>query len=93
VVRDLLGKSDPSPDDGVYPPDHPGARFWDAEDYHQKYRLRRRARFVARLEKELGPTWDRYPIATKLNAMQRDGDPTPILVLLSEEAQAAYSAR
>lgn len=41
--------------------------FWDAEDYHQKYRLRRNNRFVSLAELNFGPRWDEHLFFTKLN--------------------------
>lgn len=75
----------------VVAPDTPEARFWDAEDYHQKYRLRRNTALVALLESELGPDWDQHAVATKLNANARAGfDPAPWLEQLSPSAQRAF---
>lgn len=62
--------------DGVVPPGGATAVFWDAEDYHQKYRLRRNKRFVAAMEKRYGRAWDQYPVATKLNAAPGGGPET-----------------
>lgn len=66
------------------------SRFWDAEDYHQKYRLRRERALVGVLEDELGADWDRWTIATKLNAR---GDPSfdlsPWIAALSPAALRA----
>lgn len=42
-------------------------RFWDAEDYHQKHRLRRDHALVAELQARCGPRWDEHALATKLN--------------------------
>ena len=47
--------------------------FWPAEDYHQKYRLRRNAGLVARMADVLGPRWDEHVYATKLNAAGERG--------------------
>ncbi len=44
------------------------ARFWDAEAYHQKYRLRRDQDRVARLRERFGARWDESELATKWNA-------------------------
>lgn len=49
------------------------ARFWDAEDYHQKHRLRRDASAVDKLRKCYGGDWDRSELATKLNAKGVEG--------------------
>jgi peptide-methionine (S)-S-oxide reductase len=48
-------------------------RFWDAEDYHQKYRLRRDAEAVGKLRERYGQDWDRSELATKLNAKGVEG--------------------
>jgi peptide-methionine (S)-S-oxide reductase len=75
----------------VVAPGTPEARFWDAEDYHQKYRLRRNAGLVDLLETELGADWDRHALATKLNASGSAGlDLKPWLAQLSPGAQRAF---
>jgi peptide-methionine (S)-S-oxide reductase len=67
------------------------ARFWDAEDYHQKHRLRRNPAMVQVLHDELGPQWDRHSIATKLNADRRGSfDPAPWLDLLTPQGRAYF---
>ena len=48
------------------------ARFWDAEDYHQKYGLRRNAEAVAALEAAFGARWDASDLATDLNGRSRE---------------------
>lgn len=76
---------------GVIPPGTAEARFWDAEDYHQKYRLRRNAALVPLLEAELGADWDRHAVATKLNASGGAGlELGPWLEQLSPAAQRAF---
>ncbi|MCO4769618.1 MAG: peptide-methionine (S)-S-oxide reductase [Deltaproteobacteria bacterium] len=93
VIERLMGRKSPSVRDGVVRWDRPDARFWDAEDYHQKYRLRRKKAFVSQLEQELGPRWDQYPLATKLNASVRgDVDPEPWLAQLPSASRAAWAA-
>jgi peptide-methionine (S)-S-oxide reductase len=52
----------------VLAPGSVAARFWDAEDYHQKHRLRRDADAVGKLRERYGREWDRSELATKLNA-------------------------
>ena len=54
-------------------PGSPEARFWSAEDYHQKYRLRRNAGLVSALADHFGPRWDEHLYATKLNAVGARG--------------------
>ena len=49
------------------------AAFWPAEDYHQKYRLRRNAELVTVMTETLGPRWDEHVFATKLNAAGNRG--------------------
>ena len=78
--------------DGVVPPGRPTSRFWDAEDYHQKYYLRRRRPFVAALEQHFGPAWDQYPVATKLNTTGA-ANPHPWLALLPPHLADAYLSR
>ncbi|MFT5585280.1 MAG: peptide methionine sulfoxide reductase MsrA [Cognaticolwellia sp.] len=48
-------------------------RFWDAEDYHQKYRLRRDSAAMEKLRARYGEAWDRSELATKLNARGVEG--------------------
>lgn len=43
-------------------------KFWDAEDYHQKYKLRKNKEFVDKMVYHYGKDWDQSNIATKLNA-------------------------
>ncbi len=81
---------------GVQPeiiaPSTPEARFWDAEDYHQKYRLRRNQALVRALEGEFGADWDRWTIATKLNALSVAGfDASPWITALSPATQRALN--
>lgn len=69
------------------------ARFWDAEAYHQKHRLRASPAVVAALESEFGPRWDESSFATKLNGAEGKAlSPDAWLSRLSERAQAAYRA-
>ena len=92
IIQSLLranGHGPATERDGVVAPGRPTSRFWDAEDYHQKYTLRRQRRFVAALEQELGPTWDQYPVATKLNA-PGGSNPHPWLALLPPHVAASY---
>ena len=45
--------------------------FWDAEAYHQKYRLRTSSpRLVAALQAEFGERWDESTLATKCNGLE-----------------------
>lgn len=55
----------------------PEGRFWSAEDYHQKYRLRRHSDVVEELRTRFGPRWDEHALVTRLNAFGRDFDVTP----------------
>ena len=49
------------------------ARFWPAEDYHQKYRLKKaRPELVAALLARFGPRWDESTLATKLNGLDKE---------------------
>ena len=67
------------------------AVFWDAEDYHQKYRLRRHKALIDALATDLGARWDETPLATKLNAAIRSKlDVDAWLPHLSSAARAAY---
>jgi peptide-methionine (S)-S-oxide reductase len=48
------------------------ARFWSAEDYHQKWRLRKaNPPLAATLEAEFGSRWDESELATKLNGLEK----------------------
>lgn len=47
--------------------------FWPAEDYHQKYRLRRNEKLVSLAELDFGPRWDEHLYFTKLNSDDRKG--------------------
>ena len=49
------------------------AKFWPAEAYHQKYRLRRNSGAVAAMAEVLGRRWDEHVFATKLNAAGERG--------------------
>lgn len=65
--------------------------FWDAEDYHQKYRLRRNNRFVSLAELDFGPRWDEHLFFTKLNSDGRKGfDESQWLKRLPQDMQKAY---
>jgi peptide methionine sulfoxide reductase MsrA len=69
----------------------PEARFWDAEDYHQKYRLRRNQALVPLLREALGPRWDEHTIATRLNAAGEAGfDASGWLDGLSPETRRVF---
>ena len=48
-------------------------RFWSAESYHQKYKLRRNKALASALATRLGERWDECTLATKLNALDVDG--------------------
>jgi len=69
----VLAQVPDPPPGAIVPPEAPESRFWDAEAYHQKYRLRRRAKLVQLLQDQLGPRWDESPLATKLNAAAGEG--------------------
>ncbi len=65
--------------------------FWDAEDYHQKYRLRRNKRFVSLAEQDFGPRWDEHLFFTKLNSDEFQGCNKSVwLKRLSQKMQKAY---
>ena len=67
------------------------AYFWSAEDYHQKYRLRRNKTLVSLAEQEFGSRWDEHLYFTKLNSVDRNGLNVSLwLKKLSEEMQKAY---
>lgn len=53
----------------LYTAIEPSQTFWPAEDYHQKYRLRRRRRTVAELHARYGPAWIDTTTAARLNAL------------------------
>lgn len=70
------------------------ALFWPAEDYHQKYRLRRNAELVAAMAQTLGPRWDEHVFATKLNAAGNNGfDVKPWLDQMPEPIVDAFLQR
>ena len=70
------------------------ARFWPAEDYHQKYRLRRNSELVAVMEEALGPRWDEHVHASKLNAAGTKGfDVKPWLNEMPEAIVDAFLQR
>lgn len=78
----------------VIAPATPEARFWDAEDYHQKYMLRRDRTLTAKLARVLGPRWDESTLATKLNARGVAGfDAAPWRLHLAEHAGDSAAAR
>lgn len=82
---------DPSFAPQVLLPGTEEARFWDAEAYHQKHRLRASPAVVAALEAEFGSRWDESSLATKLNGVEGKAlRPDAWLACLSEPAQAAY---
>lgn len=65
--------------------------FWDAEDYHQKYRLRRNNDLVSLAELDFGSRWDEHLYFTKLNSTDRKGfSLSQWLKKLSPEMQKAY---
>lgn len=67
------------------------SKFWDAEDYHQKYRLRRNQAVVPMLGRLFGPRWDQHSLATKLNAASVAGmELAPWLDPLTPEMQRAF---
>lgn len=47
--------------------------FWAAEDYHQKYRLRRNEKLVSLAALDFGPRWDEHLYFTKLNSDEKKG--------------------
>ncbi|MFK7998124.1 MAG: peptide-methionine (S)-S-oxide reductase [Polyangiales bacterium] len=48
-------------------------RFWDAEAYHQKWRLKKSNPDLAEsLLERFGPAWDETELATKLNGFEKD---------------------
>ena len=67
------------------------ARFWPAEDYHQKYKLRRNQELVERMASTLGSRWDEHLFATKLNAVgQRGFDLKPWLAEMPDTIRQAF---
>lgn len=65
--------------------------FWAAEDYHQKYRLRRNEKFVNLAELDFGSRWDEHLYFTKLNGDEKKGlNLTQWLKKLPAEMQKAY---
>ena len=65
--------------------------FWPAEDYHQKYRLRRNEKLVSFAELEFGPRWDEHLYFTKLNGVDRKNfNVLEWLKKLPQEMQKAY---
>ena len=69
----------------------PKSYFWAAEEYHQKYRLRRNKEFVKIAELEFGPRWDEHMFFTKLNGDGKKGfNAGEWLKKLPAEMQSAY---
>lgn len=67
------------------------SHFWSAEDYHQKYMLRKNVSFTKLCEKEFGLNWDQHLYFTKLNGDGKKGFNTPYwLSQLPKELQVAY---
>lgn len=67
------------------------AYFWAAEDYHQKYRLRRNEKLVSLAELDFGSRWDEHLYFTKLNSDAKKGfSVSQWLKKLPQEAQKAY---
>lgn len=67
------------------------AYFWSAEDYHQKYRLRRNEKLVSLAELDFGPRWDEHLYFTKLNGDGGKGfNVMQWLKKLPQEMQKAY---
>lgn len=65
--------------------------FWSAEDYHQKYRIRRNSDLVEKLASLLGPRWDEHAFATKLNGgRESDVRLAPWLDEMPTELAASY---
>lgn len=49
------------------------ALFWDAEPYHQKYRLKKANPDLATaLAERLGPRWEEHELTTKLNGFEKE---------------------
>ena len=75
----------------VFYSSQPECVFWSAEEYHQKYRLRKNSKFVVAAEREYGLDWDQHLYFTKLNGVGKKGfDPSYWLSQLSSELQSAY---
>ncbi len=67
------------------------AYFWSAEDYHQKYRLRRNEKLVSLAELDFGARWDEHLYFTKLNGDDKKGfSLSQWLKKLPQEMQKAY---
>lgn len=65
--------------------------FWSAEDYHQKYRLRRNEKLASLAELDFGPRWDEHLYFTKLNSDGGKGfNVSQWLGKLPQEMQKAY---
>lgn len=65
--------------------------FWSAEDYHQKYRLRRNEKLVRLAELDFGLRWDEHLYFTKLNGEGKKGfNSSQWLKKLPPEMQKAY---
>ncbi len=72
-------------------------RFWSAEAYHQKYRLRQASpALVDALQHEYGARWDESELATKCNAIEprllASGQVESVLQQLSPQARARFRA-
>ena len=86
IRRLMRGKRVP-----IAAPGSPEARFWSAEDYHQKYALRRNKNLIAALQQQLGPRWGEHVYATKLNAVGARGfDVKPWLAEMSAPIVDAF---
>lgn len=67
------------------------SNFWQAEDYHQKHKLRHNKNFVKLAELEFGPRWDEHLYFTKLNGDGRKNfSAASWLNLMPQELQKAY---
>lgn len=64
--------------------------FWSAEDYHQKYRLRREPALIEALERRHGDRWIDSTDAARLNGLYGGhGLPTPVDALRLDEPALA----
>lgn len=87
-VSHLLGE-DQMP--SVFSFNQPECFFWPAEEYHQKYKLRKNPNFVSLAEQEYGPDWDQHLFFTKLNGIGKKGfDSSYWLNQLSKELQSTF---
>jgi peptide-methionine (S)-S-oxide reductase len=90
-VEEILKTVDALARPEVLLPGEPRSRFWPAEDYHQKHRLRRNKGLVTILEEEFGMRWDEHLFVTKLNAGGTRGfDLAPWLAKVSVRVATAY---